>query len=158
MVSTYMDFMMKVPDDGTFLECLRRFPDFYVTRWFIIAMQEGFWATYAFHPVRSIVSLEHFTIHEVTNLMIRSANVESPVMFLSDNDSVVRDILSMGQDPGSRAVLHPIAVLISADLSVLFPVIPRPVMCLLLFRYKQLAQRGGKKDTNFFHGLLVMLH
>lgn len=51
--------------------------------------------------------------------MIRSANVESPVMFLSDNDSVVRDILSMGQDPGSRAVLHPIAVLISADLSVL---------------------------------------
>ena len=109
-------------------------------------------STYVVHPVRCIISLEQFDIHKLTNLMIRPADVQRPVMLWSDNDSVLRDILPMGQDPRCRTLTHPVVVLFSADLSVLLPVIPRPVAHALLLNVTTFVsgaclRQGRKRKT-----------
>jgi hypothetical protein len=114
------------------------------------------------YDVSSALSI--FVIDKLTDLVISPADVEHPVMLWPDKDSIVRDILPMGQDPRSRAALHPVAVFVSADLSIPFPVILRPVLCPLLLDITGVRSakhaRGGEteKNTNIFLGLLVMLH
>lgn len=90
-----------------------------------------------------------------TNLIISPADVQRPVMLLSDYDSVLRDILAMGQDPRSWSLLLAIVVPIGAGLSILYPILDRPRMRVFLLDISRhrlsavcLRQRGEKELTS----------
>ena len=144
IICTHLNFIVRVSDDGAFLESLRCFPELCVMSVFTIGVHRDDRTTYAFHPVQLFVSLEHIVEESITNIMICSADIQSPIMLWSDNDSVLRDILSVGQDPRGRAVPHPVTVFLSADLRLFLPFIPRPATDLLLYNTTSVRSPAGK--------------